>query len=68
MNLYTVVLFSLTEPESIKKSNFKDWSLAVPIIFFIAHTRNGGTLLDQVPGLRVRVSDFPPIVLEFVQL
>ena len=38
-------------PVPSKKGNFRAWSLTVPKIFIITHTRDGVTLQDRVPGL-----------------
>jgi hypothetical protein len=46
-------------PQPSKKGNIKDWSLTVPAIFIIMHTRDGGTLPAQVPGLWVQAWIFP---------
>jgi hypothetical protein len=73
-NIYTISFLESTSaqlfsfplwtpcPYPSKEGNFRDWSLAVPALFVITPTRDGGNLPDQVPGLRVRVTDFPPIV------
>ena len=52
IDLYLVALSSLTEclcREINKSGKFRDRSLAVPAV--LIYTRNGGMVLDQVPGL-----------------
>jgi len=49
-------------PKPSKKGNFRDWSLTVPAIFIITHTRDGGTLRGQVTGCCVREPGSSPIV------
>jgi len=59
---YTRLLpFSHWTPSPVpsKKGNFRDWFLAVPTIFVITNKRDGGTLPDRVPELRVRVPNVP---------
>jgi hypothetical protein len=47
-------------PSSLKKGSLYGWSLAASAVFIILYTRDGGTLPDQVSGLRVREPDSYP--------